>query len=492
MATISSSGIGSGLDVESIITKLMAVEKQPVTALQTKATAIQTQLSTVGTIKSQMSDLYDAAFNLSLDRGWSGSTISSTNSSAVAASISGAPTAGQFSVEVSQLAQAQSAVSSVISPTAVMGTGQLTIELGKWSSDSNGTAFTAKGTPATINLTAADTKSLAGIASKINDADAGVTATVLTDVSGQRLVIRSNATGVESGFRITAKDSNGANLTSGAGLSQFAFDLTTTTANPAVGYGMAGVANVGSYRPAQNALATINGVPVESTTNSFKDGVPGVSLEFSAKTTAPVTIQVAADRTALKANIQKFVDAYNTVVASISDATKYDSQTKTAGVLQGDSVIANLKNSLRGVMNSAGSGSTYARLAEVGLDMDVNGKMSVQDGKLTAAMQDIGNLKKLFAQDNNSPLTNGIARKIKDFANGLLSLDGTVTSKEDGLQKAITRNTAEQDKINARLSSTEARLRKQYANLDVRMSSLTALNTYVTQQVQSWNNTGKN
>lgn len=476
---ITSTGIGSGLKVEDIITQLVALEKRPITTLQAKAANIQTRLTTVGTIKSQVSALYDAAFNLSLDRGWSGSTITSSQSSAVTGSITGAAKSGSFSVSVSKLAQAQSATSAVVSPTTGIGTGTLKIDLGTWTPVPSSTTSTFAST-GSVNVTiSAANNSLTGIAAAINDAGAGVTATVLTDASGQRLAITSNTTGKASGFRITATDTGNTPVTDGSGISQFGFDLEA-----AVPYGMA----VNSYQKAQNALATINGAAVESASNTFKDGVPGITLDFTAETTTPAIIKVVADKTAIKANIQAFADAYNAVMSTVSDATKYDAQTKTAGVLQGDTMVNNLKNALRQITMSSSTGSTFARLNEIGLDLDTTGKMTVNDSKLTVAMTDLDNLKRLFSQDNSNSATNGIARKVKDFAKGILASDGAVTTKTDALQVSVTRNTAEQDKVTARAAATEARLRKQYTALDVQMGNLNALNSYITQQISVWNN----
>jgi flagellar hook-associated protein 2 len=474
---ISSIGIGSGLQVESIISQLVALEKAPITTLQTKATAIQTQVSTMATIKSQMSALYDLSFNMSLDAGWNAATATSSNASAVNATITGSVKAGSITVGVSQLAQTQSTQSEVLASGTTMPAGKLTIAIGSWTTASGSSTFAQT---STVDVSVDAGATVDQVAAAINDADAGVTASVVSDANGSRLVMTSKTTGKAAGFQVTAKDGSGTAVTDGTGLSKFAFDLTATTT-----YGSAS----NSYQVAQNSMATVNGVAVEYASNSISGVVAGVTLELSAVTTSTATIKVATNTTSIKSSIQSFVDAYNALATSLSDATKYDADTKTAGVLQGDSSIVTLKNALRRLVTSDAGAGTYSRLSDIGLSLDVNGKMSVNDSKLTTALTDVANLKKLFAIDNGDSNTNGIARKMKNFTNGLLATDGAVTHKTDALQASITRNTAEQDKVTARATTVEARLRKTYTALDVQMANLTALNTYVTQQIASWNKT---
>lgn len=472
---ISSIGLGSGLQVESIISQLVALEKAPITTLQTKATAIQSQVSTMATVKSQMSALYDLSFKMSLDAGWNAATATSSNASAVNATITGNVKAGSITVGVSQLAQTQSTQSAVLASGTTLPAGTLKIDIGSWTTSSGSSTF-AQTSSVSVSVDAGAT--VEQVAAAINDADAGVTASVVSDANGSRLVMTSKTTGKAAGFRVTASDGNGDPVTDGSGLSKFAFDLAATTP-----YGSASNA----YQVAQNAMATVNGVAVEYASNTITDVVAGVSLELSAQTTSTATIKIATNTTSIKSSIQGFVDAYNALAATLNTATKYDADTKTAGVLQGDSTIVTLKNAMRRMVTSGATAGTYSRLGDIGLSLDVDGKMSVNDSKLTTALADVSNLKKLFAIDNGDANTNGIARKIKDFTNGLLSTDGVVTHKTDALQASITRNTAEQDKVTARAVTVEARLRKTYTALDVKMASLTALNTYVTQQIESWN-----
>jgi len=337
---ISSAGIGSGLDVNSIVSQMVALEKRPIAQLQSSAASIQTKLSTYSQVKSLMSTLSDAASKLTRDSAWNGMSVNSTNSAGVSASVTGIASATSFGVSVQQLARAQSVASTALAAAdAPVGAGTLTIQLGTWMHTAPPPNF-VPGAAAAVDVTVGATDSLSTIAAKINDAKAGVTATVLRDASGERLLVRSAATGEASGFRIQVAEDSGA-----PGLSQLSFDP-----KDAPGQGMA--ANTVQY--GLNTQAKLNGIEVSSTDNTFANTIPGLKLTVSQVTTDEVNMTVGADTVAMKKNMQDFVDAYNAVNDLLSASTKYDSETKTAGVLQGDNTAVGLQNALR--MLTMGSG----------------------------------------------------------------------------------------------------------------------------------------
>ena len=460
---ISAAGVGSGLDVKSIVTQLVAIERQPLQQLQAKAATIQTQLSLYGKVKAQISALGDAAAVLAGASGWSAQKASSSNAAAVGVSVDATAATSALSVSVQQLARAQSSASAgVAAGVAVGATGTLNIEAGSWSSAAV-PVFTA-GTSVSINVVAGDTVS--AIASKINAASAGVTATVLRDGANERLVIRSSATGVASGFRL--------NNPADPGLAAFGFT------NPSDGTSFVG-------QTALDAQVTINGVNVVSASNKMVNVVPGVTLQLNQVTTAPADITIATDLDAVQKNIQNFVDAYNALNATIADATKYTAATKTGGPLQGDSTTLGLQSALRSMLGSTSAGSTFSYLSDVGIERQTDGSLKINTTKLTSAQQNIPNLKQLFTADNSNPLTNGFGLKVRDFARAMVAFDGRVTNKSAALQASITRNSQDQDRVNERASRVEAQLYKQYSALDAQMAQLNGLNSFVTAQLAVWN-----
>ena len=474
---ISSQGIGSGLDVNSIVTQLVAIEKQPLTQLKSKATTLQTQLSLYGTFKSQASALADAAATLALNSGWNIQKASSSNPSAVAVSLSGAATAASLSVEVERLAQAQSSASAgVLAGSAIGAAGTITIQLGTWSGTSTAQSFSA-GSATAVGVSVAATDTTTQIAAKINAANAGVTATVLRDGLNERLVLKASSTGAASGFSVA---------TSGdAGLEQFALNDSAGPVDPTNTAPSSGM--VLSQLPL-DAKVKINGVSVAASSNKLTDIVPGMSLQLTQTTTSPVAITVEDDLTAIQKNVQTFIDAYNALNSTIASATKYDAATKTGGPLQGDFTTLGLQSALRSVLGSSSStGGAFARLSDVGIERQTDGSLKLNTTKFTAALADLPNLKKLFTTDNNDAGTNGFGLKVRDVARQLVAYDGRVSTKATSLQNALNRNSKDQDRVNERATQVEANLRKQYTALDTQMAKWTSLGTYMTSQVAQWN-----
>ena len=473
---LSSTGIGSGMQVEDIVSKLVALERQPLAKLQSVASSMKTQLSVYSQVKSLMSTLSDAANKLAQNSTWNSVAATSSNSAAVSIQVTdtGTANATSFGVGVQQLARGQSVASSVLGVAgAPVGAGKLSIQLGAWS-QAVPPGFTGGATGA-VDITVDAADSLADIAAKINGAKAGVTATVLTDANGERLLVRSSTTGDESGFRIQVPEG------APGGLSRLAFDP-----NGAPGAGMA--ANAVQY--GQNAKATINGIAVESASNTFTDTIPGLSFTVSQVTTAPVEIAVNSDTEALKKNIQNFVNAYNAVNDLLSTSTKYDAETKKAGALQGDGTTVGLQNMLRSLMGSTAEGAgAFQRLADIGIDIKRGGKLEVAGDKLDAALKNPEALKAMFATyAGPDSEANGLAVKVKALASKMLSYEGALDNKTGAIDASIKRNSSDQDRVNERAARMETRLRAQYMALDVKMASLSGLSAYIGQQVTQWNN----
>jgi flagellar hook-associated protein 2 len=482
---ISSPGVGSGLDVNSIVTQLVALEKQPLQALQTKASTLQSQLSLYGTIKSQASALQDAATTLASSASWTVQTATSSNAAAVAVSVSSTASSSDFSLDVTRLAQAQTiAARSIATGTAIgagSGVGTLTLQLGSWGSAGTG-PFVPGSAPAVV-IDVNETDNYAAIANEINSKNAGVTATVLTSGGVDRLTLRSTTSGSATGFTLTS-NSGFANLDS------LSF---TSVANPTESaFGME------SNQKGLNATFKLNGVAVESATNVVANVVTGVTFNLLQTTAigSPAQIAVTQDKATVQKNIQAFADAYTALNKTLADSTRYVSGGKS-GILQGDSTTVGLQSLMKKIAGSSSVGSTLSRLSQVGLQQQTDGALKLvveiqgtgRLDNLKSAMGDMANLQKLFTTDNSNTATNGFALKMRDFAKGLLAADGTVTNKTTALQGSITRNGVDQERVNFRASNVEKQLRKQYSALDAQMAQLSGLSSYVTAQLAQWNKT---
>jgi flagellar hook-associated protein 2 len=475
---ISSAGIGSGLDVQSIVSQLLTIERAPIRQLQTEAGRLQTQLSAFGRVQSALSTLRDASLKLTQSDTWGAAKATSSDSANVSATATGSAAAGNYNISVTRLAVAQTlSTGSFSSANQALGSGILRIELGNFDTDppvpkSGATAVDITVEPGQNSLTA--------IRDKINNANAGVVASVVTDVSGSRLVMRSSQTGLENGFRVTTLDDDG-NDTNASGLSALAFDPS------------ASVTNLGRPQQAQNALATLNGVQIESASNTLNDAVEGLSLTLRKQGTE-AEVKVEPDTEALKKSVDDFVKAYNESIKLLREQTRYDPATKQAGPLQGDRSGAAMLSQLRGLFNgNGGNSAVFSRLADVGLDLDTDGLIKTNATKLNAALTQGTELKKLFANvDATNPANEGFAKRFEGWLKLSLDSEGTIESRTQSLQARVKNNEQAQERMEDRVARTEQRLLRQYTALDTRMGQLSGLSSYVTQQMALLNNNNNN
>jgi flagellar hook-associated protein 2 len=459
--TISSAGIGSGLDVNSIVSQLMAIERQPLTALETKATAIQSTVSEYGKIKSAVSTLRDLAGKLASSTTW-GQTVTNSSSTAVSATTNNSA-AGSYTVEVQALASVQTiATGAAVPATTTPGAGTLHIELGSYNVGQ--TAFTPKADATAVDIAVTATDTLATVRDKINAAGAGVTALIMTDASGSRLLIRSNTSGAANAFRTS-------------GIASLAFDPS------------AGVTTMAQSQKAADAAATVNGLAVTSPSNTLSNIVDGLTLNLSTPTTAPVTVNVVTDSEALKKTITDFAAAYTALVKLIATDTKYDPATKKGGILQGDSAATGLQRQMRTLAGaSSGASALFGHLSDAGLELQGDGSMTVNATKLANALGNLPDMKKLFANsDLLDPSKDGFGKRFRVITDAMLGVDGALTTKTDGLGRQLDRNQKDQDALQVRLDGIEKRMRAQYTALDATMALLNSRSSYITQQIAAFN-----
>lgn len=473
---ISSAGVGSGLDVQSIVTQLMKVEQQPLNQLKTAASSLQTKLSAYGTVKSALAGLQDAAGKLLDTSTWKAKTFTSSNTTAVTGSASTGALATSFELKINDLAQVQSTRSAGIATGSAIGSGgRLDIQLGEWS----GTNFTA-GSASAVSINVAGTDTLSDIATKINSAGANVTAVVVKTGSNDHLVLRGNKTGAESGFQIRSYNGVGTEITDGTtGVGKLAYAYSNDNA---WFYGMT------QTQAAQNANVEIDGIGVSSATNTLSNAVPGITLNLKEKTTTAATITVADDSAAIKTKIEAFQAAYNKVATTLTDLTKYDAASKKGAALQGDSTAVGLQSVLRSMLGATGpTGTSFNRLSDVGLEMQRDGTLSINSTKLTAALNSLPELNTFFTASTGSTATEGMARRVNSFVQQINGVEGNVTGRSKSLQAAITRNGKDQEALENRLAKRQAAMYAQYNALDKKMGGLSSMGSFVSQQIAQWN-----
>ncbi|MBS1186263.1 MAG: flagellar hook protein FliD [Burkholderiaceae bacterium] len=371
MASITSTGIGSNLDIESIITKLMTAERQPITSLQTKEASYQSKVSAFGTLKNSLSTFQAAVKTLSSASAFRGTTSSIADSTIATVSSSSSATTGSYSLKVSKLAQAQTLVATgQASTSAAIGTGTITISLGSVSStDGSYTSTSSK----TITVDSSN-NSLTGIRDAINDAGLGVTASIVNDGSGTpyRLTLTANNTGSSNVIKVSASD------TSGSALSDLlTYDPATT-----------GTKNLSQTSAAQDAELEINGIAIKKSSNSITDAITGVTLNLLKTNSTTTSISVSRDTTSVTSAVNNFVSAYNTISNTLKQAMAYDADTKTAAILNGESSVRSIQTQLRAVLNTPieGGASALTLLSQVGVTTQKDGTLSVDSTKLQKAL----------------------------------------------------------------------------------------------------------
>lgn len=465
MATspLSAAGVGSGLDVHSIVQQLVAIESRPIQQLKTAETKLQSSISTFGQLKSLMSGLQTAAQKLTDSGLWSGNTATSSNESALTVnSTQGSAAAGQYVVEVSSLARSQNLASSHFADgsSATVGGGKLNIELGTW----DGGSFSAKGDSVEIDIAAGST--LAQVRDQINAAGAGVTAAIVTDADGARLTLSSSDSGLSNQMRISAS-----NLEAGSQLAALTYDGSS-------GGGLT------QTQAASNAQATINGLVVSSESNTFEGVLDGISLQVKSTTTSAATVTVGPNTESATKAIEEFVAAYNKLNSFLTEQTAYNPDSKKAGSLQGDSAAIGLRNSMRSLLMGQGGGSdVFSGLQSIGISAAKDGTLSIDQTKLKEAMGNLPEMAKLFNHADGGIGAAGFGQKFNQFTSSALGFEGVISSRTERLNATIKSNQDAQARMGLRMEKYEARLLAQYTALDVNMGQMNSMANYVAQQM---------
>lgn len=379
MAGIQAPGVGSNLDVNSIVTQLIAAEKAPAEKrLANEEALVQARLSTLGIVKSSFADFQTSIRSLASVSSFQSKTASVANESLFGATVSSAAKAGQYSVEVEALAQAQKLVSKTFTnSTTTVGTGTIHIKFGSYDTQSN--QFQENTDKQAVDIVIGNDKSsLQGIRDAINAAKTGVTASLLNDGSGERLVL-SSASGQKNGLQITVSDNDG-NHTNDSGLSQLAFDPTAT-----VGSGK----NIQQTLVPKDAVVWVDGIKVTRPTNSVTGIMSGVTLDLKQIAPgSPTTFSVSENKSSIKESVQGFVDSFNALKQVLNKATKYDAEQKKGSLLTGDSAIRGMNTQMQRIMGEmvAGVSGDIKSLADIGITSARDGTLQLDAGKLDKAL----------------------------------------------------------------------------------------------------------
>lgn len=379
MTSITSTGLGSGLDIKSLVAGLVSAEQTPATLkMDAKEALLTTQISSYGSLKSAMATFQSSLSGLKNLSTFQKLTATSSDTATVTASAFSNADVGSYNLEVKQLAKGQTlATSALPSATSAVGTGTLTIKFGTSTFDINGkpTGFAQDGNKGTLTLAVDSTNNtLAGLSEAINQAKAGVTASVITDTSGSRLVLNSTDTGANGSMEISVADDDLDN-TDASGLSALAFNTLAS--------------NMTQHQTAQDAKLGINGLEILSSSNTVGTAIKGLSLNLQqAQPGKIVTVGVSQNSDDIAKAINTFVTGYNDLIKIVNPLTKYNATTQKAGLLQSDSMLRSAMTQLRselGNMISGLSGSATS-LADIGIRTQSDNTLVLDSAKLNSQL----------------------------------------------------------------------------------------------------------
>lgn len=459
MASITSSGIGSGLDIQGIVQQLVAAEGQPAERrFGRQEAAAQSRLSAYGTLKSALAEFRDQLNGMrelgsllarKASSGDEGLFTVSADSNAVPAS---------YEVEVLQLAAAQKLTSGAFADTVTaLGTGTLQFDIA-------GSAFSVEITE--------DNNTLAGIRDAINKAAAntGVAATIVNAEAGSFLILSSEKTGAEQAITVTASGGDG-------GLAALEYDPGN------------GIAALTQSVAAEDALLRIDGLDVVSASNSVAGAIDGATLELvRAAPGETATLDVDSDPAALRKAISRMVESYNELVGTFDQLSAFNADTEIAGPLLGDASLRSVRDQLRREMSTEirGLDVEFPTLSSIGIQIELDGRMAIDDTALDAALaSEFDNVGRVFAG------AEGFAVRLFDRVENFLDGDGLLATRTDGLNRTIERVNEQRERLGERLESLEARLLRQFSALDALVGQLSSTSDFLSQQLANLPTVGK-
>lgn len=454
---LTASGLGSGLDINSMVSQLMAVERRPLSLMATKEASFQAKVSAFGQIKSSLSSLQTAASALKDAAKFTATKPTvGADSGYTATSASGAAV-GSYAVQVEQLATTQriasNATTQFVPADGSVEPKTLNIQFGEMV---DGAFAAGAGEAKTLQFTGT---SIEDLRDAINKGDLGVSASLIDNGSVKQLVITGKSTGAEQAFSIGGD----------VGLS---FDPAAPTASE----------TTTQVQASQDAKLTIDGIAITRGSNTITNAIDGVTLTLTKKTEAATSLTVAEDGSGARSAIDAFVKAYNDAHTTLKNLTNFNAETKKASTLTGDSTTRGIQNQLRNLVGSALSGlGETTRLSEIGISFQTDGKLAVDSTKLDAALTDPA--RDVAAFFTGAEGVKGFGEMVSDGLKRYIDSDGMLAGRTEGLNASIKSIGKQREAFEARLTGIESRYTAQFTALDSMVASMTQTSNYLSQQL---------
>ena len=439
MPTFSVGGLSSGIDYNSMIDQIMALERQPVTRMQSQQADYNKTISVYGDLSSKLAALKTAAEGLKTATSFYARTASSSDATVFGATAASSAAAGNYSITVTALAQAHRVASSPVaaeSSTVSVASGNFSFHVGA-------------GATTTVAVDA--TTTLANLRDAINAKKGDAEATIINDGTGYRLVLTSKTSGVNNPITVTE------NVTS-------------------LGLPTGPVAGGIQLQAAQDAAFNIDTLPMTRSTNTFADAIGGVTLTLTKEGSG--TLSVTNDTDAIQEKIEGFVSAYNDVLSLVSTNAIYNTTTKKGGPLTGESTARDIVIRLQESIGSrvAGLPDGLRVLSQIGIKTGKDGKLSIDSAVLSDKIAtNLAGVSDLFNA------TGGVGNTVWDYANRTTdAITGSLTYRTKGLGTIVSKIDDNISRVEARLAKEETELRARFAKLEGLLSSISAQSSFLT------------
>lgn len=447
--SLSATGLGSGLDIKSLVGQLVAAERQPVSnRLNLQEARANTTLSALGKLKSAVSSFRDTVGPLAGSESFSARRATLSATDLLGASVTSQAVPGSYTIEVLALATSHRLASAAVAdPAATVGHGVLTITVGDRSAS---LAIPQGG------------GSLAEIRDAINGAsdNPGVQATIVNATDGARLVLAARESGASRGISVTASGGDG-------GLA-------------ALAYSPGGDDNgLAELQAASDASLLIDGFPVGASGNTVSNAIDGITLNLArAEPGKTVELRVELDTARARASVQGFVDAWNRLVDTFAEVTRFNPESREGAPLLGDAGVRNLRQALRQELSLPVAG--LPSLAELGITTEPSGRLAVDGERLGRVIDgDFAALGALFTGDQ------GLASRLERIAGGVLASDGRIAVREQTLQARLKTIGEQREALDRRMDQVRSRLENQFNSMDRLLGQLRSTSDFLSRQLAS-------
>lgn len=439
MASITALGVGSGLDLAGLVDQLNRAERQKLTPILAQQTAQKTKISAYGRLESAMDRVQTSIAALN-DASTFKKQKSTVTGEGVLVTAGEKANAGRYEVTVTQLARSGSAASNSVALDQELTATDTTLRLD----------FGAGGTQTSYDVTISAGSTLADVRDQINaDKESGVTASIVNDGTGFRLALSSKETG---------KD---ASLIGFSGLASLTMDAATV-------------------RAGQDAELNVNGIAITSKTNRVEEAIQGVTLDLTVASGDPITVVIERDQGALKDAIKDFVKNYNEMKSTVGRMTAFNGEGETSGELVGDRTVRTIENRLRRDITENFGDGDISRLSQLGITIDVRGRLSVDDDKLDEAVaNNPEGLSAFFAGDTKEA---GFAGKLNATLEAITSDTGIIKSSVTSAEQRVESLKERMVRMEASIERNTERYRKQFGQLDGMIAQMNSMSSYLTQQ----------